>query len=254
MHYQHYQKFQSEQENKLTMNNEITNLKKQIRSLKILMGLICLSFGILFLTSFSRIQDKFNIIRVKGIVVEDSLGKDRILIGAPFPFSKDRVRTDTNLVRKYWTKNYEDQANQYMNWYKSYKHSGYGMVVLNEDGFDRVLIGDQLPDPNSGKRMYNISGMLWNDQEGWELGGAGVNTDKNGKARSIIGLDDKDGEAVHMVALEDGTKGLIIGGEHGRVLIGASNKNGAWFKNKDPFVGIKYFDKNAILKWEQKMN
>lgn len=236
------------------MNNDTTNLKSQIRTLKIMMFLISFLFGILLIISFTRIQDQFNIIRVKGIIVEDSTGKDRILIGAPFPISKNRVRTDTNLVRKYWSKSYGDQANEYMNWYKNYKHSGNGMLVLNENGFDRVLIGDDLADPNSGKRMFQTAGILWNDLHGWELGGAGANIDKNGKARSIVGVDDKDGEAVHMVALEDGTKGIVIGGEHGQTLIGTSKKNGIWFKNKEPYVGIKYFNSSGKLKWEQKMN
>lgn len=206
----------------------------------------------LLLFAFTNPEQSFGIIRAKGIIIEDSSGRDRILIGSPIPFSKDRVRTDTNLVRKYWAKNFGD-GHQYMEWYKNYYNSAEGMVVMNEQGFDRVLLGDKLADPNSGKRMFQSAGILWNDKEGWELGGAGVNTTKDGKSRSVMGVDDKDGEAVHIIALEDGTKGLIIGGENGRLMIGMSKKDGQWFQNKQAFTGIKYFDNNGKLIWEQSM-
>ena len=197
-----------------------------------------------------RVTETFGIIRAKGIIIEDSLGRDRILIGAPIPYSKDRVRTDTALVRKYWAKNFGN-PDQYLKWYAGYRHSSEGMVIMNEQGFDRVLLGDKLADPNIGKRMFEPAGMLWNDKEGWERGGAGVNTTEDGQSRSVVGIDDKNGEAVHMVALEDGTKGLMIGGENGRLMIGMSPKDGQWFENKAAFTGIKFFDKKGKLVWEQ---
>jgi hypothetical protein len=55
-------------------------------------------------------------------------------------------------------------------------------------------------------------------------------------------VDDKEGEAAHIIALEDGTKGLIIGGENGRLMIGMSKKDGQWFQNKEAFTGMKFFD------------
>lgn len=205
------------------------------------------------ISAFSGAEKKTGIIRASGIVIEDSSGRDRILIGAPIPFSKDRVRTDTNRVRKFWAKEFEEDAEKYMDWYKNYYHGAEGIVIMNENGFDRVLLGDKLADPNTGKRMFEPAGILWNDKEGWELGGAGVNTTKDGKSRSVIGVDDKDGEAVHIIALEDGTKGLVIGGENGRLLIGMSKKNGQWFQNGEAFTGVKYFDSNGKLVWEQQM-
>jgi len=69
-----------------------------------------------------------------------------------------------------------------------------------------------------------------------------------------MGVDDKDGEAVHIVALEDDTKGLIIGGANGRLMIGMSKKDGQWFQNKQAFTGIKYFDNKGKLIWEQAMD
>lgn len=236
------------------MQTEIVQLKKQINWLRYYVFISSAAFIVLLFSAFNGPEKKFGIIRAKGIVIEDSAGRDRILIGSPVPFSKYRVRTDTNLVRKYWSKNFGKNANQYMQWYKGYYNGAEGIVVMNETGFDRVLLGDKLADPNSGKRMFESAGVLWNDKEGWELGGAGVNTTKEGKSRAVIGVDDRDGEAVHIIALEDGTKGLVIGGENGRLLIGMSKKEGEWFQNKDFFTGIKYFDAKGKLIWEQQMN
>lgn len=236
------------------MQQEIIELKKQIQWMRwYIIG--CTTVLLLYtLVAFTTPEKKFGIIRAKGIVIEDSSGRDRILIGSPIPHSPERVRTDTNLVKKYWAKNFDDNAQQYMEWYKQYKHGAEGIVIMNENGFDRVLLGDKLADPNTGKRMFEPAGILWNDKEGWELGGAGVNTTKDGKARSVMGVDDKDGEAVHLIALEDGTKGIVIGGENGRLLIGMSKENGKWFKNKQAFTGIKYFDPQGKLIWEQQLN
>jgi hypothetical protein len=236
------------------MQQELHLIKKQLQWLK-LYAAISSAVLILFLFSaFDKREQKFGIIHARGIVIEDSAGRDRILIGSPVPFSKNRVRTDTNLVRKYWAKQYGKDSNQFMKWYKDYYNSAEGIVVMNENGFDRVLLGDKLADPNTGKRMFEPAGILWNDKEGWELGGAGVNTTEDGKARAVIGVDDIDGEAVHIIALEDGTKGIVIGGENGRLLIGMSKKNGQWFQNKNAFTGIKYFNNKGELVWEQDMN
>lgn len=234
------------------MNEEIYFLKKQINQLR--KGLLgCVGLIVIFTVfGFGNSISRFDIIRAKGIIIEDENGKDRILIGAPIPQSAHRVRTDTAAVRRLYAKNYED-PDQYMEWYKGYNHSAIGMIVMNEDGIDRVQIGDNLADPNSGKRMFEASGILWNDKEGWEKGGAGVNTLKDGRSRSVVGVDDDNGEAVHIVAAEDGTKGLMISGENGRLLVGMSKEEGQLFKNKEAFTGIKFFDRKGNLLWEQEM-
>jgi hypothetical protein len=236
------------------MNTELQlrleKMEKRYRQLRISF-LAFITLFVLGILNFSFKQnDVFGIIRAKGIVIEDSLGRDRILIGSPIPYSKDRVRTDTTLVRKYWAKNFGN-PDQYMKWYKDYYNGAEGIVIMNEKGFDRLQLGDKLSDPNTGKRMFEPAGLLWNDREGWERGGAGVNTADDGKSRSVIGLDDENGEAVHLVALEDGTKGLMIAGNNGHILIGMSKENGSFFQNKEAFSGIKFFDSNGKLLWEQ---
>ena len=235
--------------------DRLNEIEKRYKKLKLIFsGFIIICFVGLFSLGFTKIN-KFDIIRAKGIIIEDEKGKDRILIGAPIPFSKERVRTDTSLVRKFWaSKIFPKNPNKFMEFYKNYYHSTNGMVIMNENGFDRVLLGDKLADANTGKRNFEAAGISWNDKFGFELGGAGVNTTEDGKSRGVIGLDDSNGEALHLVVLEDGTKALIIGGENGRLMIGMSNENGEWFQNSEKFVGIKYFDNNGKLIWEQQMD
>lgn len=241
-------------ENKLELEQEFLKLKKshlRFKRVTASMTVICL-ISILTL-SFTK-TNKFDIIRAKGIVIEDAKGKDRILIGAPIPQSKDRIRTDTVKVRKYMANKVHSDVDEYMKWYKNYKHSANGIVFMNEEGFDRVLVGENLADPNVGVRMFENSGILWNDKYGMEKGGAGVNTTKDGKARPAIGLDDDSGEAMHLVCLEDGSKALIISDENGSLRIGTSKKSGELFQNKEKFTGVKYFDTEGKLIWEQQMN
>lgn len=194
---------------------------------------------------------EFDVITAKGIIIRDSLDRDRILIGAPIPYSAHRVRTDTALARKHWAGNFPDQ-DQYMQWYSEYRHASDGMVVMNDQGFDRVLVGDKLADPNTGKRMFESAGVLWNDKDGWEKGGLGAHTTKDGKSRSIIGLDNDQGEAVHLAALEDGTSSLVIRGENGRLMIGMSGKQAsAWYNNQLNFTGMQFYNNEGKLVWEQ---
>lgn len=232
------------------MENEIHLLKKQVSQLRMMLT-VCAGLCLFIIAaSFTGRQTSFDVIRARGIVIEDAEGRDRILIGAPIPASEDRVRTDSNQVRKHWAGRFGN-GNQYMKWYQDYSHSAVGMVVLNEHGFDKVAIGEKLPDPNIGKRMFELSGMLWNDEQGWERGGLGVNKSENGQVRSVVGVDAPDGEAVHMVALEDGTRGLMMSGAPGHLMVGLSKAGGNWFEARGEFAGLQFFDKKGKLRWQQ---
>lgn len=216
---------------------------------------VCLVFLLALLLGVAAFTlpkaQEFDVITAKGIIIRDSLDRDRILIGAPIPYSAHRVRTDTALVRKHWAGNFPDE-DQYLKWFSEYRHAADGIVVMNDQGFDRVLLGDKLADPNIGKRMFESAGVLWNDRHGWEKGGLGVNTTKDGKSRSIIGLDNEQGEAIHLAALEDGTTSLSIRGEQGRLMVGMSGKEASpWFNNQLYFTGLQYFNKEGKLTWEQ---
>lgn len=232
------------------MNAEINQLKKQVKQLRVMVALSTIVIVFMAVASFRPSQENFGIIRAKGLVIEDSAGRDRILLGAPIPWSDSRVRTDTSLVRKHWAVEYEENADLYMGYYKNYKHSAIGMLVMNEDGFDRVMIGDKLADPNIGPRAFEMAGVIWNDKTGWERGGLGVNTLKNGKSRSVVGVDNEHGEAVHLAALEDGTSSISINSEKGRLLMGYSPKDGRYFRTDREFTGLKFLDREGKEKWK----
>nr|WP_315176801.1 hypothetical protein [uncultured Flavobacterium sp.] len=234
---------------------ELQNRYKKMKQLFIgcigigIISIVCLGFGE---------SSKFDIIRAKGIIIEDEKGKDRILIGAPIPQSKDRVRTDTTLVRKYFASDVAKNSNQYMEWYKKYRHSAFGMVVMNEKGIDVMQVGDQLSDPNVGRRIFLPTGILLNNQKGMEVGGFGTHTFDDGRSGVALGLDDPGNgrEAFHAIVLSDGTRALILQDAKGKLVVGFGNASNNIFGKKDSlnFVGIKYFDKKDNLLWEQKMN
>lgn len=147
----------------------------------------------------------FDVIRVKGIVVVDSEGRERILIGAPIPTSADRVRSNFDKVNAAWGSRFGGK----MDWYKSLNNSTNGMVVLNEKGFDRIVLGDPQPDPNIGKRIDAGPGICINDPSGFERAGFSY-FDKID--RVSLGLDSASGEGSGIVVDKDGTAGLWFNG------------------------------------------
>lgn len=220
---------------------------------KLLILYVIISAGaIVFL--FLEIQQlkKPDLIRTQGIIVEDSLGRDRILIGAPFPDSKNRVRTDTALVRKHWASRFNEP--EYMEWYKSYHHGGNGLLVMNENGFDKVMIGDQLNDPNTGQRNGIPTGILWNDDNGFERGGLGLNKLKsNNKYRNIIGFDDESGEALHIGILDDGTKMIRFAWSDSVFLIGRGVRNNFLFNQPESFVGFQFKSAQDTIGYQENL-
>ena len=76
------------------------------------------------------------IIKARGIIIVDDQGRERILLGAPISAAKNRVRTDLAKVEEIWGKRFSPK---YMEWYRGYNHSVNGMLVLDENGFDRLF-------------------------------------------------------------------------------------------------------------------
>lgn len=240
--------------------NQLQKIEHRYRRMKQLFTVfVSLTVVVVFVMGFAEKEQQFTLIRTKGIIIEDEKGKDRILIGAPIPYSKDRVRTDTSLVRKYFASAINpENPDQYMGWYKNYRHSAFGMVVMNENGLDVMQLGDKLSDPNVGRRIFLPTGILLNNQNGLEVGGFGTHTFDDGRSGVALGLDDPGNgrEAFHAVVLSDGTRALILKDAHGKLVLGFGNSKNNIFQIKDSlnFVGVKYFDKKDNLIWEQKMN
>lgn len=241
------------------VSEQLQDIENKYKNLKrLFIGFFGFILICLFSLGFTKI-DRFDTIRAKGIIIEDANGKDRILIGAPIPHSADRVRTDTTLAKKYFANEvYPQDPNKYMEWYKNYRHSAYGMVVMNEKGIDVMQVGDQLSDPNVGRRIFLPTGILLNNQKGLEVGGFGTHTFEDGRSGVALGLDDPGNgrEAFHALVLSDGTRALILQDANGKLVLGFGKPNSDIFKNKDSlsFVGVKYFDKKNNLIWEQKVN
>ncbi len=225
-----------------------TPIEKQVRFLIIYATLSTLLFaGILIIL----IKDqRKTVIRSQGLVITDEQGRDRILIGSPIPTSKDRMRTNLERVKNEWAKGKDSLA--YMtNYTEELRHDVGGILFLNEDGFDKLVLGETIPDPNTGRRIVESSGFAFNDDRGYEMGGLGVSKTETGAYRVVFGMDDpKVGEAMHMFVLEDGTKGIQVAYEEGRLLLGRSPKNG-FFNTTEEFVGIKVENLNGEILWQE---
>ena len=138
--------------------------------------------GAFFLVS-STVEAKSNgVLRVRGLVIEDAQGKERILLGSPFPASKDRLRKDTTT-----------QA----------------MIFIDENGHDRLTIGEGLAPQIQGKvdpkfkRIGSTFGVMLHNLDGderggysWLSNGRGVMTLDRPNAEALGAyVDDKSGRA-----------------------------------------------------------
>ena len=110
------------------------------------------------------------VLRAKGLVIVDAQGRDRILLGAPVPASRNRKRQDAATA---------------------------SLVVLGADGADRVVVG-QTPSPVIGGRVYP------RPLEGWGLGLYDPKGDERGgmvflgDSRVAVALDYPGGDAMGM--------------------------------------------------------
>jgi hypothetical protein len=194
------------------MENQIQSLQKQVRQLRFaLLSLI----GILFIGFlFSFTSAKNDIIRTKGIIVEDANGKPFVMIGNPIPQHKLRDRKDPLS----------------------------GLVFLDEKGIDRLYmgrdgklqIGGKLEDRNSEGWSYII-----NDTIGDERGGFGFADDEN---RIGLGLDygGKDGgEAIYLYASNEVAYLLMNTNTNDKV----RQRAVLWHDTKNDLTQIKIGDK-----------
>jgi len=217
-----------------TLKNEIQGLKNQNKKKDVVFTLL---FACLTVFLFIELNsDKNNeIIRVQGIIVEDANGKERILIGAPIPFAKNRARTDTSKIKATWGKRFGEK---YMGWYKEYNHDANGIVILDENGWDKIIVGDPTPDPIIGKRIGNSTGIIINDKTGLERTGYGI-IDVNGSDRVVLGLDNGNGtEGVTLSVMPDGTTGLNLNSDKQSIFLGKAAKGNWNSPDEEEFHGM----------------
>lgn len=226
------------------MEEKLIQLEKQVKLLK-LMLVITLSSIALILFSFSKNQQsKFDVIRAKGVIIEDEKGKERILIGTPVPFAKHRARTDTLKIKNTWGARYLKKFPQYMEWYKGYDHTCNGILILDENGWERIAIGDPTPDPIIGKRIAPSTGIILNDDKGLERSGYGM-LNVDGQLRVNIGLDHDNGiEGAVLSVSSDGTAGVSLNSKDGKsmVFVGHAEADNWRSLNDKTFTGMYTMD------------
>jgi hypothetical protein len=222
---------------------QLDQQKKRLNRVVILASLVILGLTSQFLFSFKE-SDANKVLRVKGIIIVDDKGKERILIGAPLPQAHNRVRTDTARVRALWSKRFGN-ANQYMKWYQDYNHQANGILILDENGYDKVCLGDGVPDANIGQRIGKQTGLIFCDPEGFERGGIGVINVGEKQNRVVMALDGENGtDATGISVLEDGETGFFAGGKGYRMFIGASPADGY---SPEPLFGMVINHKKQSL-------
>jgi hypothetical protein len=163
-----------------TLHQEIQDLRKTVRTLSTLVAALLLTAAACFLLGATKGPQ---ILRLKGLVIVDDQGRDRILLGAPTPESPNRTRKDALTE---------------------------SLVFLGDNGADRVIIG-QTPDPSiagqTSKRIAEGWGSLYLDPNGNERAGMGF----LGNGRAAVVLDRPNGDALGMM-VDDQTNyaGMLI--------------------------------------------
>src|SRR5215472_10309324 len=124
------------------------------------------------------------VLRLRGLVIEDAAGRERVLIGAPVPAVQARKRQDNTV----------------------------GVIVLGENGADRLALGAPVPEPQIqgvvSQRIGKGAGFIMDDENGNERGGFGV-LDNDGRATFGLDYPSGKGEAITMGVLP-GETGIQI--------------------------------------------
>lgn len=118
-----------------------------------------------------------DVLRVRGLIIVDDRGRERIALGAPWPALEGR----------------------------GYTSRGVGMVIVDSAGIDRLHVGAPVPDPpGMGRRIAPANGLTFLDPEGNERGGVGYLD--NGRA--VLVLDNDGGEGAAVYSFTDGQVGF----------------------------------------------
>lgn len=216
------------------MTTGAERLTRTIRWLQVYAALMTVAVAVLFVRSGTATD---GVVRARGLIIEDEVGRERILIGAPVPEAANRVRTDEVRVRDVWAPRFPD-PDAYMGYYQDYSHDTNGMLILSEDGFDRLAVGDPTPDPNIGRRIAPSTGMVINDTEGFERMGYGVLA-VNGGYNVGLGLDtDRIVEGLSLVLHDDGPHGILVGTPADGIFLGTAPAGHAWTGLEEEFQGL----------------
>jgi len=136
-----------------------------------------------------------------------------------------------------------------MKYYPTYRNAVSGMLVLDEYGVDRVVVGDSLPDPNIGRRIGSDVGVLINDSHGFERSGYGLLTVK-GRNRVVLGLDTDQGtEGLSLVVIDSGRVGMHVAGRDFFGFFGSAPAADSLGGVGEPFAGLLVHQGDKVKKF-----
>lgn len=213
--------------------NSVDDLKAQLKRLQLqvrfLSVILVAGFALAMTSGILRLHStkdsSSSILRARGLVIVDAQGHERILIGAPIPGAANRVRTDLKRAAEIWGPQFGGAAN-FIPDYKNLQNSMNGILILDAAGFDRIAIGNPVPDPNIGKRIAPSTGMMVNNDRGFERTGYGV-MKVGGQYRDVLGMDSHGREAAVLAVEDGGDSGLMVNDGDRELLVG----------NSQPFSG-----------------
>jgi hypothetical protein len=166
--------------NQKDLLDRIEQLEKRLR----------LTWGVIFVIVVTAIviyiknSQTDGVLRVKGVIIEDDEGRERILMGTPIPNVPGRVRKD----------------------------STDGILILNDEGVDRISIGSPVVNPQVKGKVYRRfsphTGIAFNANDGDERGALGI-TDQD---QVLLGLDREGAEGAVLFVQPNGVSGLRING------------------------------------------
>lgn len=130
----------------------ILKLENELKSTKYLTIFLILMFMVLayqYISVQRKNQLSVDLIRTRGLIIQDEKGRDFVLMGKPIPYSEERKRTDLT----------------------------EGFLMMDENGIDRLFVGKQGALQRDGQLFDRIDqgwGILVNDQHGNERGAMGM--------------------------------------------------------------------------------
>ncbi len=131
----------------------------------------------------AKAAESQQVLRLKGLVIEDEQGRARILLGSPFPAVTDRKRQDATTS---------------------------AMVFLDEQGHDRFALGEKMAPQIEGAVPANYRspgkgyGLTLFDPSGNERGEMGFLSSGNNGNRAVVVLDRPQGDAIGAI-VDDST-------------------------------------------------
>ena len=224
------------------IERRIEELQKRIVRLTMVVLLLGAALGLIALRSFSRrveAAETSQVLRLKGLIIEDAAGRSRILIGAPVPAVGDRLRQSTST----------------------------SMVFLDEKGHDRFLVGEAVSPTPTFHRIGASYGATLFDTEGNERGGMGFLSNGSTVSRAAIALDragngsapgdawgavvdDKSGFAgsavIYAPEIGHGNEAILIGTKARKAFISMSDadhkERASFFLSEDGSPAFELFD------------